>query len=44
MNSSLAEFANASVFHPRDPGSHLGEVKIFSDSVCVRFEFKSLGC
>ena len=41
----MAEFANVYVIHPRDPGSnlgvdHFGIDKIFSDSVCIDFEFK----
>ena len=40
----MAELANASVVHPtRDPGSNLGVDKIFSDYVCVGFEFKFVG-
>ena len=40
----VAELGNASVVHPRDPGSNFGENKILSDSVCISFEFKSVGC
>ena len=39
----MVELANASVVHPRDLGSNLGIDKIFSDSVCVGFEFKFVG-
>ena len=36
-SGGVAELANASVDHPRDPGSNLGVDKIFSDSVCISF-------
>ena len=41
-----AELANASVVHPRDPGSNLGkkQKKVYFFSVCVVFEFKYVGC
>ena len=39
----MAELANGSVVHPRNPGSNVGVDKIFSDSVCISFEFKSVG-
>ena len=39
----MAELANASVICPRDLCSNLGVDKIFSDFVCVGFEFKFVG-
>ena len=36
----VAVLADASVVHPKYPGSNLAVDKIFSDSVCIRFEFK----
>ena len=43
QNGGMAELANVSVVRPRDTGSNLGVDKIFSDSVCVGFEFKFVG-
>jgi hypothetical protein len=43
-NSGVAELADASAVHPRDPGSNLSRKKIFSNSICVTFETKSVGC
>jgi hypothetical protein len=40
----VVELDNVSVVHPRDPGSNLGVDKIFSDSVCILFEFKFVKC
>jgi hypothetical protein len=45
QSGGVAELANGSAFHPRDPGSNLGtDRKYFSHSVCVTFESKSVGC
>jgi hypothetical protein len=45
MSNGMAELAKAFIFHPRDPGSNLSsDRKIFSYSVCVKFESKSVGC
>jgi hypothetical protein len=35
----MTELAYVSTVHARDTGSKLGMDKIFSDNVCVRFEF-----
>ena len=43
-SGGMADLANAWVVHPRNLGSNLGVNKIFSDSVCVSFEFKSVEC
>ena len=44
LSYGVAELANASIVHPRDPCSNPGVGKIFSDSVCIGFEFKPVGC
>jgi hypothetical protein len=41
-DGSMAELANAIVFHPKDPGLNLGITRIFSYFVCVILEFKLL--
>ena len=46
MSGGVAELANASTVHPRDLGSNHGtdRKKNVFFSVCVVFEFKSVGC
>jgi hypothetical protein len=43
MGGGVVELANASVAHPRDPGSNLSRDRTFSYSVCIQIEFKSVG-
>jgi hypothetical protein len=43
-SGGMEELANASVIHPRDPGSNLSRDIIFSYSVCIAIEFKFASC
>jgi hypothetical protein len=43
MDGQLAEWLMHLAFIPIDPGSNLGQDKIYSDSVCIEFELKFVG-
>jgi hypothetical protein len=43
-HGGVAELANTSVIHPRDPDSNFSIGRKYFFSVCLVFEFKPVGC